>query len=73
MLKDDIRIKGLRNCPKCGHFAVMRKNASKRFEVYCPKCHSHSIWANKIDAVVDWYNKSALYERYNGEVTPEEE
>lgn len=62
MLKDLITVKGLRGCPVCGGKAFLRKNASKRFEVYCVKCHAHSIWANKIDAVVDWYNKAAIYE-----------
>lgn len=66
MLKDKIIIKGMRNCAVCGHAVYLRKNASKRFEVYCPKCHSHSIWANKIEAVVDWYNKNALYEQLHG-------
>ena len=66
MLKDEIIIKKLRPCPVCGHKAYLRKNASKRFEVYCPKCHSHSDWLNKVDAVVDWYNKAAIYEQVHG-------
>lgn len=63
MLKDLMVIKNLRPCHVCGHQAFMRQNASKHFEIYCPKCHSHSIWANKVDCVVDWYNKAEIYEK----------
>lgn len=69
MLKDDIIIKGLPNCPVCGKPVFVRKNASKRFEVYCKNCHSHSRWANKTDAIIDWF---LMVERYK-EVTKKNE
>lgn len=60
------KIKNLRTCPKCGGEAILRKNASKRFQVHCRKCDVHTSWESKIDAVVSWYNLSAIYEgRYS--------
>lgn len=55
-------IKNLRRCPKCGGEVILRKNASKRFQVACPKCRTHTGWESKIDAIISWYNLSAIYE-----------
>lgn len=60
------KIKNLRHCPKCGSEVILRKNASKRFQVACPKCRVHTGWESKIDAVVSWYNLSAIYEGQHG-------
>lgn len=59
-------IPGLRKCPICGFGSVLRKNASKRFQVHCKKCHAHTEWTDKTAAIVAWYNMSDLYERING-------
>ncbi len=59
-------IRGLRKCPVCGYGAVMRKNASKRFQVHCKKCKACSAWTDKAHAIIDWYNMSDLYERIHG-------
>lgn len=59
-------IPGLRKCPRCGYGAVMRKNASKRFQVHCKKCDAHTEWTDKLGAVIAWYNMADLYERLNG-------
>lgn len=63
------KIIGLRHCPVCGSPAVMRKNASKRFQVHCRKCEFCTAWTSKPDAIIRWYNNSAIYENLNG-VTP---
>lgn len=60
------QIPGLRKCPRCGFGAVMRKNASKRFQVHCKKCDAHTEWTDKLGAVIAWYNNADLYERING-------
>lgn len=67
MLKDNITLKGLRSCPVCGHSVFLRKNASKKFQVYCPKCHCKSDWKNKVEAVISWYNMAAIYEKIYGQ------
>lgn len=77
MLKDNIKVKGLRDCPLCGHSVLMRKNASKKFQVYCPKCHCKSDWLNKVEAIIYWYNMAELHDKLHGnkradERTPEE-
>lgn len=59
-------IEGLRNCPVCGFSAVMKKNASKRFQVHCKKCKCCTTWTSKVNAVVLWYNNADTYEKING-------
>ena len=59
-------IKGLRKCAMCGHEAILRKNASKRFQVQCQGCKAHTAWTDKTSAIIDWYNTCDLYERANG-------
>lgn len=63
------KIAGLRTCPVCGHQAIMRKNASKRFQIHCRKCACCTPWTSKIDCVVRWYNYAKIYEDLNG-ITP---
>lgn len=63
------KIIGLRNCPMCGAPAVLRKNASKRFQVHCRKCQCCTTWTNKTEAVVKWYNNAKIYEDTHG-ITP---
>lgn len=55
-------LKNLRKCPLCDSSAILRKNASKRFQVKCKKCTCATIWASKIDAVISWYNNAEFYE-----------
>ena len=59
-------IEGLRKCPICGFSAIMRKNASKRFQVHCKKCSCCTTWTSKISAVISWYNNADAYEKING-------
>lgn len=51
-----LKIKDLANCPMCGAKAIMRKNASKDFQIACTKCDCHTGWTTKPDAIVRWYN-----------------
>lgn len=62
----------LRNCPICGSHAIIRKNASKRFQVKCSKCNCCTAWASKPQAIISWYNNAAFYEAQNGTKRPEE-
>lgn len=57
-----IATEGLRTCPKCGSKAIMRKNASKRFQIHCKKCNCCTAWVSKTEAVILWYNNAAKYE-----------
>lgn len=59
-------IPGIRICPICGGEAVMRKNASKRFQVKCKRCSCATAWTDKVNAVVMWYNNAAFYEQQKG-------
>ena len=59
-------IDGLRKCPVCGFSAIMRKNASKRFQIHCKKCSCCTAWTDKTSAVVLWYNNADTYEKING-------
>ncbi len=59
-------IDGLRKCPICGFSAIMRKNASKRFQIHCKKCKCCTPWTDKTAAVISWYNNAETYESING-------
>lgn len=59
-------IPSLRKCPLCGHSAILRKNASKRFQVKCKKCKCCTPWTSKTEAVIAWYNMAAMYEQLYG-------
>lgn len=61
-------IPNLRKCPICGFGAIMRKNASKRFQVKCKKCKCATPWTSKIEAVITWYNNADFYEREHGRI-----
>lgn len=61
-------ITNLRKCPVCGHSALLRKNASKRFQVKCKKCKCATSWTSKTEAIVTWYNMAAMYEKLNGTI-----
>jgi len=63
------KIIGLRNCPACGSPAVLRKNASKRFQVHCKNCDWCTAWTSKPESIVKWYNNAKIYEEING-ITP---
>lgn len=60
------QVAGLRHCPMCGSEAVMRKNASKRFQIKCKRCSCATMWTDKTGAVVSWYNNAELYEQMKG-------
>lgn len=61
-----IEINGLRKCPVCGFSSMMRKNASKRFQVKCKKCKCATAWTSKSEAIIAWYNMCEVYERLYG-------
>lgn len=61
-------IPGLRKCPVCGFSAILRKNASKRFQIKCKKCKCATSWTSKTEAVVTWYNLASMYEQIHGTV-----
>lgn len=65
-------VAGLRNCPICGARALIRKNASKRFQVKCTKCNCCTAWTSKPQAIISWYNNAAFYEAQHGTKRPEE-
>lgn len=44
------------NCPICGEKPVLRRNASKKFQVYCVKCKTRTSWMTKPEAIIQWYN-----------------
>lgn len=63
-----IEIEGLRNCPVCGSKPVLRRNASKRFQVHCTKCDACTGWKDKTEAIITWYNNAELYEKIHGKI-----
>lgn len=56
----------LRKCPICGHSAILKKNASKRFQIKCKKCKCATSWTSKTEAVITWYNMANMYEQLHG-------
>ena len=56
VFKGEVRtVEELHSCPLCGKKAVIRKNSSKQFQVYC-SCGYKTIWEKKDEAIIDWYN-----------------
>ena len=66
-----MKIIGLRHCPVCGAPSVMRKNASKRFQIHCTKCTCCTSWTDKASAIIKWYNNARVYEETHGIVPPQ--
>lgn len=60
-------------CPRCGNEPVLRRNASKLFQVRCEHCHARTGWKRKTDAVIMWYNMVIQYMRNNGTLLEQEE
>lgn len=57
-------------CPFCGSDnVVIRKNASKDFQVYCKKCEAHGGWTTKPQAIINWYSMAINYWKNNGQLT----
>lgn len=54
------------HCARCGAEPILRKNASKVFQVRCPQCQARTGWKRKTDAVISWYNMMIQYMRNNG-------
>lgn len=65
-------INGLIDCPVCGHQVVLRCNASKLFQVRCPKCYARTGWKRKDQAIITWYNMVIQYMRNNNTLMQEE-
>lgn len=42
-------------CPVCGSFPILRRDSTKRFQVWC-QCGCKTGWTTKTQAVIDWYN-----------------
>lgn len=53
-------------CPRCGNEALLRKNASKDFQIRCPQCGAHTAWKRKPEAIITWYNMVIQYMRNAG-------
>lgn len=51
----------LHPCPVCGAKPVLRKDSTKRFQVYC-ECGCKTGWKPKTQAVIDWYNLVLAYQ-----------
>lgn len=66
-----IRIANLMKCPVCGAKAVLRKNASKDFQVACTKCECRTSWQRKTEAVITWYNMTHQLWRNQGKLREE--
>lgn len=45
----------LKECPVCGSSPIMRKDSTKRFQIWC-SCGCKTGWTTKTQAVIDWYN-----------------
>lgn len=65
-------VAGIIKCPVCGSTPVLRCNASKMFQVRCPKCYARTGWKRKTDAVVMWYNMVIQYMKNNNTLMQEE-
>jgi len=63
-----ITIKGLAKCPMCGAKAMMRRNASKDFQVKCSKCEFQTGWRTKPEAIATWYNLMIVYWKNTGKL-----
>lgn len=61
-----IKVNEIRKCPLCGSKAIMRKNASKDFQVKCSKCEFQTGWRTKPEAIAVWYNLMIAYWTNNG-------
>ena len=68
----ELKIANIIHCPRCGHEPVLRCNASKLFQVRCPKCYARTGWRRKTDAVVMWYNMIIQYMRNNNTLLEQE-
>lgn len=61
-----IKEKGL-FCPFCGsERVVLRKNASKDFQVHCNACKAHGGWNTKPQAIISWFTMAVNYWRNKG-------
>lgn len=50
-----VKLSSLDVCPLCGNKPVLRKNASKDFQVWCKHCHCRTDWLTKPEAIIYWY------------------
>lgn len=64
-----IKQESLHRCPLCGAKAVIRKNASKDFQIACTKCYCHTGWSTKPEAIATWYNNMIQMWKNNGQLT----
>jgi len=64
-----INTRALHKCPICGARAILRKNASKEFQVTCTKCECRTNWYRKTDAVITWYNMMIQLWKNEGKLT----
>lgn len=52
------KIDGIKPCKICGSDnIILRRDASKAFQLKCDKCGNHTKWQKKINAVIEWYNQ----------------
>lgn len=61
----EFTLKNIIDCPVCGSSVILRRNASKDFQIYCPTCKAHSEWMRKADTIIQWYNMVIQYQKNN--------
>lgn len=49
------KLKRIAKCPVCGSEPVIRRDSTKRFQVWC-KCGCKTGWSTKPEAIINWYN-----------------
>lgn len=57
-------------CPVCHSVPVMRKDSTKRFQIWC-QCGCKTGWKTKTEAIVDWYNLILAVQAKRNELTEE--
>lgn len=45
----------IHRCPVCGANPVLRRDSTKRFQVWC-SCGCKTGWDTKPEVIIDWYN-----------------
>lgn len=49
------KLERIAKCPVCGAEPVLRRDSTKRFQVWC-SCGCKTGWNTKPEAIIDWYN-----------------
>lgn len=61
-------------CPFCGsNNVIIRRNASKEFQVHCYNCGSHNGWDTKTQTIINWYAMGIQHWKNTGALRLEQE